>query len=169
MDRPTPPSDELLQAIEKLPVLVPDAEADARFGAGERDGERHRQGVAELSDQAEDSQSEIESSFEVPLRQNEDDFEVLDMLIANGWAGGLPTEEELAAISLGWGAYAGELVLQCLGGSWVVRPDTEHASIRFPRLALQFFPVHAILRRFALGEAASLEVTYQHLVDTLVD
>ncbi|HEY9854181.1 MAG TPA: hypothetical protein V6D05_00500 [Stenomitos sp.] len=169
MDQPTQPSNELLQAIEKLPILVPDADADTRYGAGEREGEAWRQGVADLADQAEDSKSEIESSFEVPLRQTEDDFEMLDMLIANGWAGTLPPEEELAAISLGWGSYAGDVVLQSLGGSWVVRQDAEHASIRFPRVGLQFFPVHAILRRFALGDQASLDVTYQHLVDTLVD
>lgn len=169
MDQPTQPSKELLDAIEKLPILIPDADADARYGAGEREGETWRHGVDELADQAEDSQGEIESSFEVPLRQTEDDFEVLDMLISNGWAGSFPSEDEMAAISLGWGAYAGELILQALGGSWVVRPGSEHASIHFPRLGLQFFPVHAILRRFALGDQASLEVTYQHLVDTLVE
>lgn len=169
MDQPTQPSKELLQAIEQLPILVPDAEADARYGAGERDGEAWRQGVAELMSQAEDAQSEIESSFEVPLRQTEDDFEVLDMLIANGWAGTFPSEDEMAAISLGWGAYAGELVQHALGGSWVVRSEQEHSSIRFPRVALQFFPVHAILRRFALGDQASLDVTYDHVVAALVD
>ncbi len=169
MDQPTQPSKELLEAIEKLPVLVPDAEADAQFGAGERDGETWRQGVADLTEQAEDSQSEIESSFEVPLRQTEEDFEILDMLIANGWPGTLPSEDELGAIALGWGAYAGELVIQSLGGAWVVRPDKERASIRFPRVGLQFFPVHALLRRFALGDRASLDTTYQYVVDALVD
>lgn len=168
MDQPTQPTKELLEAIERLPILVLDAEADACYGAGERAGEAWNQGVCELSEEAEDSRSEIESSFEVPLNQTEDDFEMLDMLIANGWAGTWPSEDEMAAISLGWGSYAGELVMQALGGSWVVRPERERSSVRFPRVGLQFFPVHAILRRFALGDRALLDDTYQHLVETLV-
>lgn len=169
MDQPTQLTKELLDAIERLPLLITDAEADALYGAGDRSGEAWLRGVDQVSEQAEDAKNEIESSFEVPLNQTEDDFEILDMLIANGWAGTWPTEDEMAAISLGWGAYVGELAIQALGGSWVVRPDPVRSSIRFPRVALQFFPVHALLRRFALGDRAALDLTYDHLLETLVD
>ena len=64
MDQSTQPTKELLEAIDRLPILIPDAEADALYGAGERAGEAWHLGVCELSDQAEDSKNEIESSFE---------------------------------------------------------------------------------------------------------
>lgn len=165
---PTPLSSIELEALAKLPVYLDDSEADGRYGSGLREGSDYRQAVLALLNQAEDSLGEIESTFEVPLRQTEDDFETLDRLIANGWSDRWPSEAELAAIALGWGAYVAELILKSLGGAWVIRPDPQQSSLRFPRLGVQFFPVHALLRRFALRDRARLEDAYSDLVEALI-
>lgn len=161
---PLPPNTEAL-----LTLHLKDAEAETRFGAGNRSGATWQQHVLDLLEQAEDCQSEIESSFEVPLREDEQDFEILDLLIANGWQEQAPSEEELAAIAQSWGGYIGNVVKDLLGGDWVLRTDPLHHSIRFPRTSTQFFPVHAVLRRFALGTEASLASAYEDLVASLAD
>lgn len=165
---PTPLSNIEREALAKLPVYLDDTDADLRYGPGVREGADYRQAVLDLANQAEDSRAEIETTFEVPLDQTEDDLETLDRLIASGWSEQLPSEEELAAIALGWGAYVAELILGSLGGAWVVRPDPQQSSLRFPRLGVQFFPVHALLRRFALRECALLEDAYSDLVAALI-
>lgn len=161
---PLPPNTAAL-----LTVYLKDSEADQRFGAGERSGTDWQQQVLELAEQAEDCRSEIESSFEVPLREDEQDFEILDLLIANGWQEQAPSEEDLAMIAQTWGAYLGSITRDLLGGDWVLRADSLHHSIRFPRTSTQFFPVHAVLRRFALGDEASLAAAYDDLLSSLAD
>lgn len=161
---PLPPNTEAL-----LTLYLKDAEAEMRFGAGKCAGSSWQQKALELMEQAEDCKGEIESSFEVPLREEEQDFEILDLLIANGWQEHALSEEELAAIAQSWGAYIGKVVIDLLGGDWVLRADPLHLSIRFPRTATQFFPVHAVLRRFALGEDATLASAYDALVTSLAD
>lgn len=157
------------EALAKLPTYLADAEADARYTQGAREGDAWEARVDALADEAEDTKTQIENAFESPLHQTEDDTEVLDAVITEGWGQELPPEEELATIALEWGTYLGDLVLKNLGGAWVVREQSEHLSIRFPRLETQFFPVHAVLRRFALGQEATLESTYAGLIATLTD
>ncbi len=159
-------TDEIKTAVAKIPTLLGTAEAQAAFGAGEREGAAWIQGTNALADQAEDTIAEIQASFEVPLSENEADFGLFDQL-AEGWNQQPPTEEELATITLGWGAYLGEVIRNVLGGQWILRADAEHVSIRFERLGLEFFPVHAAIRRFMLGMDASLEAEYEKLVETL--
>ncbi|HEY9898135.1 MAG TPA: DUF3806 domain-containing protein [Pantanalinema sp.] len=157
------------EALAKLPTYLVDADADARYTPGEREGEDWQARVDALADEAEDTLSQIENAFESPLHQTEDDLEVLDQVITEGWGQELPPEEELATIALEWGTYLGDLILKNLGGAWVIRQESEHLSIRFGRLETQFFPVHAVLRRFALGQEATLESTYAGLVAALTD
>ena len=40
-------------------------------------------------------------------------------------------------------------------------------SLHFARVGLEFFPVHAVIRRFMLGTVASLEAEYEQLVEAL--
>lgn len=155
------------EALAKLPIYLSDPDADARFTPGEREGADWQARVDALADGAEDTQSQIENAFEAPLHQTEDDLETLDQMITQGWGSELPSEEDLATIALEWGGYLGDLILKNLGGTWVIRQEPEHLSIRFPRLSTQFFPVHAVLRRFALGQEAALEATYEELVAAL--
>ncbi|MBO9539141.1 hypothetical protein J7643_00960 [bacterium] len=157
------------EALAKLPTYLTDTDADARFTQGERAGTDWESRVEALEDEAEDTKAQIENTFESPLHQTDEDLEVLDTLITEGWGQELPPEEELATIALEWGTYLGDLIIKNLGGSWVIRQEPEHLSIRFSRLETQFFPVHAVLRRFALGQEATLESTYAGLVATLTD
>ncbi len=159
-------SDEIQVAVAKIPTLLATEEAQAAFGPGEREGAAWLHGANALADQADESVDEIQASFEVPLTENESDFALFDQL-AEGWNDQPPSEEELATISLGWGAYLGEVIRNVLGGKWVLRADSEHASLYFERLGVEFFPVHAVIRRFMLGIDASLEAEYERLVETL--
>ena len=159
-------SDEIKTAVAKIPTLLNGAEAQAAFGAGEREGAAWLQGANALADQADDTVAEIQASFEVPLTENEVDFALFDQL-AEGWNQQPPSEEEMASIAVGWGAYLGEVIRNVLGGSWVLRPDPEHVSLNFARVGVEFFPVHAVIRRFMLGEEASLEAEYERLVESL--
>lgn len=163
MPQPKPSVD----AHALLPLYLSDQEASERYGAETREGAEWRDAVNQMVDQAEEAKQEIESSFEVPLRGTEDDLESLDLLIGTGWTEGPPSDEELAVIAASWGAYLGELVIQNLGGHWVIRPEGHRSSLRFPRLGTQFFPIHAILRRFALGPAGSLLEAYNRLLAEL--
>lgn len=159
-------TDEIKAAIAKIPTRLEIREAEAAFGAGEHEGNAWLQASNALADQAEDAFAEIQSTFEVPLTENETDFNLFDQL-AEGWSGQPPSEEELATISLAWGSYLGEVIRNVLGGQWVIRSEQEHISLRFARLGLEFFPVHAVIRRFMLGMEASLEAEYERLVETL--
>jgi hypothetical protein len=159
-------TDEIQAAVAKIPTLLGKAQACEAFGEGEREGANWLQGTNALADRAEDSLAEIHASFEVPMTENEADFALLDQL-AEGWNSQPPSEEELASIALGWGAYFGEVIRQTLGGRWILRSDEEHASLSFERLGLEFFPIHAVIRRFMLGLDASLEAEYERLVETL--
>ncbi len=159
-------TDDIQAAVAKIPTLLERAQAEALFGAGEREGAAWLQRANELADQADDTLAEIHASFEAPLSESEDDFATFDLL-AEGWNEQPATEEELALIALGWGAYLGELIRNALGGQWVIRADAEHVSLSFERLGMEFFPVHAVIRRFMLGMDASLEAEYERLVETL--
>lgn len=159
-------TDEITAAVAKIPTLLGKAEAQEKYGAGEREGAAWLQGANAMADQAEDTLAEIQASFEVPLTENEADFALFDQL-AEGWSEQPASEEELASIALGWGAYLGEVIRNVLGGQWVLRSDAEHASLSFERLGLEFFPVHAVIRRFMLGPSASLETEYEKLVEIL--
>jgi len=159
-------SDSIQSAVAKIPTLLDASEAQAAFGVGEREGAAWLQGANALADQADDTVAEIQASFEVPLTENEADFALFDQL-AEGWNQEPPSEEEMASIAVGWGAYLGELIRNVLGGSWVLRPDAEHVSLNFERVGVEFFPVHAVIRRFMLGEEASLEAEYERLVESL--
>ena len=159
-------SESIQSAIAKIPTLLEVADAQAAFGAGEREGAAWLQGANLLADQADDTVAEIQASFEVPLTENEADFALFDQL-AEGWSQQPPSEEELASIAVGWGAYLGEVIRNVLGGEWVLRADQEHISLHFARVGVEFFPVHAVIRRFMLGEEASLEAEYERLVESL--
>ncbi len=159
-------TDDIQTAVAKIPTLLPKADALTAFGAGEREGAAWLQGANGLADQADDTMAEIQASFEVALSENEADFNLFDQLV-EGWSAQPPSEEELATIALGWGAYLGEVIRNALGGQWVLREDPEHVSLNFERLGLEFFPVHAVIRRFMLGMDASLEAEYERLVETL--
>jgi hypothetical protein len=163
MPQPNPSID----AHALLPLYLSDEEAARRYGEGSSEGSEWRAACSSLTDLAEEAKSEIESSFETPLSETEDDLETLDLVIADGWQDRPPSEEELAAIAASWGAYLGHLILQNVGGQWVVRPEAHRNSLRFPRLGTQFFPIHAILRRFALGRAGSLVEAYDRLLAEL--
>lgn len=153
-----------MESKEMVPVMLDSEAARARFGTGLADADRLR-GQNALADVAEEAVREIEASFEVPLTGTEQDLEILDELAGHGWHDEPPSEEELAAISLAWGAYVGELIQGAVGGTWVVRQDSQHNSLVFERLGLEFFPVHAVLRRFALDE--QLSETYERLSEEL--
>lgn len=159
-------TDDIQAAVAKIPTLLDQAAARAAFGEGERAGATWLQGSNALADRAEDTLTDVQNSFEVPFGENESDFALFDQL-AEGWNEQPASEEELAAIALGWGAYLGEVIRNVLGGQWVLRSDAEHASLSFERLGLEFFPVHAVIRRFMLGPSASLETEYEKLVEIL--
>lgn len=157
---------EIQAAVAKIPTRLSREEAQTAFGAGLREGGEWLQGANAQADRAEDTLAEIQASFEVPLTENEADFGLFDQL-AEGWNDQPASEEELATISLAWGAYLGEVIRHVLGGQWVLRDDPAHASLHFARVGLEFFPVHAVIRRFMLGTVASLEAEYEQLVEAL--
>lgn len=159
-------TDDIKTAVAKIPTLLAKEDASTAFGLGEREGTAWLQGANALADQADDTFAEVQSTFEVPLTENESDFNLFDQLV-EGWNAQPPSEEELATIALNWGAYLGEVIRNVLGGQWVLRQEPEHVSLYFERLGLEFFPVHAVLRRFMLGMDASLEAEYERLVETL--
>lgn len=148
----------------ELPHVLPDAEAAKKYGPGAHEGASYRERLEGWVEEAEDARNAIESTFDVALGEDEDDLPLMDQLLES-WRAEPPEEEELARIALAWGAYLGELVILNLGGAWVLRDDPLHNSVRFPRLELQVFPVHALLRALTLGEP--LERGYEELVTTL--
>lgn len=88
---------------------------------------------------------------EIELDHSEESFEELDKLMDQNWPNPIEDEEVLEAIVANWGAYLGVSIVENIGGTWTFRKDLEHASIYFPRLDLEAFPLHVIKQRFQLG------------------
>lgn len=66
-----------------------------------------------------------------------------------------------------WGAYLGQSILSSVGGSWRFRRDIEHVSIYFPRNQMEVFPLHKVRKRFRLGEAESLSIFFEAIIEEL--
>jgi hypothetical protein len=153
-----PKPDLLAQAATHL--ILASSEADARYGEG-------RPGLEEALDEwAHQARHNLSEAFGVTWNgPSEDTADNLETLAAH-WPE-RPDDETLAGMALEWGALLGEDLLADLGGHWVQRADALHHAVRFPRLALDFLPMHAILARFIMGEDASLEAMHEDLVQRL--
>ncbi|MEB3299539.1 MAG: hypothetical protein VKO21_08650 [Candidatus Sericytochromatia bacterium] len=154
----TPKPDLLAQAAQH--ILLTSEEADTRFGEARPGSEEE---VDTWAHQARYALGEaFDADWSGPPEQTVENLEAL----AANWPE-RPEDEALAGMALEWGALLGEDLLADLGGHWVLRDDPLHHALRFPRLALDFLPMHAILARFILGEAASLERIHEELVQRL--
>lgn len=138
-------------------LVLGSEEADRAFGA------RRQQGGEEVEQWAHSAAWDLCEAFEVSWSEStEEDLETLDHL-ASQW-GELPDEEALLQIALTWGALLGERITAAVGGTWVFREDPLHDAVHFPRQKVEFFPMHAVLARFLVGEQAGLEAGYHQLV-----
>lgn len=154
----TPKPDPLAQAAAH--VILPSSEADARYGEG-------RPGLEETLDEwAHQARYNLTEAFGVAWTGlSEGTAENLETL-ADHWPE-RPDDETLAGMALEWGALLGEELQADLGGHWVQRADAMHHAIRFPRLALDFLPMHAILARFIMGDGANLQAIQEDIVQRL--
>lgn len=151
----------LLEEASKI-VLLGAVAAERAYG---RSADSHDHGIDEWADSAED---ELGKAFEVAWSNTaEGDLAILDDLV-NEWTG-VPESELLREIAIEWGAFVGGRILEAIGGSWTLREDPLHHSLHFTSLEIDFFPMHAIVARFLLGEDAKLELTYHNLVGILTD
>lgn len=148
------------QASRKL--LLPARDADAAYGSATESK------VEEIDEWSHAAETELGDLFEVVwVGDAETDLETLDRLAAQ-WEE-LPEEEVLHEIALSWGALVGERILEAVGGSWVYRTDPLHHSLVFPRQDVAFFPMHAVVARFMLGDDAGIEAGYHQLVQFLTE
>ena len=142
-------------------LLMPAAEADKLFGLGKAEGSEE-----EIAEWVEEAEFDLGEAFEVVWAgAAEADLDTLDR-VATNW-GEPPDEDALLQMALTWGALVGDRVVEAVGGIWVYREDSLHHSVRFPSKTVEFFPMHAVLARFLLGEDAGLEASYHLLVEYL--
>ena len=147
--------DILAQAAEHLLMTADDA--DARFGTAVPGNEEQ---IDEWAHQARHELSEaFEADWSGPAGTAVENLEVL----AANWPE-RPEDDTLAGIALEWGALLGEDLIEDLGGHWVLRADPLHHAVRFPRVALEFLPMHAVLARFIVGSGAPLTLMHEDLV-----
>jgi hypothetical protein len=156
--------------INRTPDFLFRAEADALYGAAvdapasilafERE-------MAELADKMVLEVTALFDEHELELDLSEESLEGLDRLVDQLWPEPIEDEEALDAIVANWGAYVGQTILEHLGGQWTFRQDLDHASLHFPRLGLEAFPLHVVRKRLVLGADESLAAFYEALVERL--
>ncbi|MBM3266245.1 MAG: hypothetical protein FJZ01_01235 [Candidatus Sericytochromatia bacterium] len=143
-------------------LLCTAAEADSSYGAAVAAG------VEDIDEWAHGAEVDLGEHFEVVWAGSaEADLETLDRLAAH-WPEP-PEEEVLLEIALTWGALLGERIVDAVGGAWAYRGDPLHHSLVFPRKGVAFFPMHAIVARFLLGDSAGIEAAYHYLVEYLTE
>ncbi len=149
-------------------ALLSRAEADARYGTASAEGPiSFAREMAELSDKM---VAEVMAHFNdhgIDLDYTEESLEDLDRLVSETWPEPIEDKETLEAIVSNWGAYLAQTILENVGGRWAVRSDLEHVSLRFERANLEAFPLHAVRRRFLLGQDAAISTFYEHLIERL--
>ncbi len=159
-DQPSVEMVKLKQASTQ--VLLPVEEGDRAYGTGTDSR------IDEIDDLRHAAEHDLAESFEVVWDGTaETDFETLDRL-ATQWEE-LPEEEVLLEIALTWGALVGERIIDAVGGTWVYREDPLHHCVVFERTQAAFFPMHAVVARFMLGDLAGLEAGYHQLVEFLTE
>lgn len=151
---------ELLYRTEATALYGQPASAQAQTLAFERE-------MAELCDKMILEVMALFDDLEMELDFSEESLDELDLLVDQQWPEPIEDAEVLDAIVANWGAYLGQLIIENLGGKWTFRQDLEHASVHFPRVDLEAFPLHVVRRRFQLGKGESLSGFYQALVDRL--
>lgn len=142
--------------VNRIPEFLFKGEADVAYGqavtaqiqllAFERE-------MSELSDKMILEVTALFDDHEIELDHSEDSLDELDRLSDQLWSKPIEEEDVLDAIVANWGAYLAQTILENLGGTWVFRKDLDHASIYFPRLDLEVFPLHVVRKRFHLGGA----------------
>ncbi len=143
-------------------LLCKAAEADTAFGSPVAS---RSEDIDEWSHTAE---VDLGEHFEVVWAGSaEADLETLDLLAAQ-WEE-LPEDQVLLDIALSWGALLGERIVDAVGGAWVYREDPLHHSLVFPSKGVAFFPMHAVVARFLMGEVAGIEAAYHYLVGFLTE
>jgi hypothetical protein len=159
-DKPSKQMQAFEQASKKL--LMRTVEADTAYGLAVDSR------IEDIDEWSHSAEVELGDHFEVVWAGDaETDLETLDRLAAQ-WEE-LPEEEVLHEIALSWGALTGERIVEAVGGSWVYRSDPLHHAVVFPRQGVAFFPMHAIVARFMLGERAGIEAAYHQLVQFLTE
>lgn len=153
---------ELLYRTEADALYGPAATAQAQQLAFERE-------MAELTDKMILEVMALFDDLEMELDFSEESLDELDLLIDQQWPEPIEDAEVLDAIVANWGAYLGQMILENLGGKWTFRKDLDHASVHFPRMDLEAFPLHVVRKRFQLGKGESLSGFYQALVDRLTN
>ncbi|MEB3195747.1 MAG: hypothetical protein VKP62_00945 [Candidatus Sericytochromatia bacterium] len=164
----TAPTDK--NRINRTPEFLFRAEADALYGtpvaevAANLAFERE---MAELSDKMVLEVTALFDEHSLELDFSEESLGDLDRLVTEVWPEPIEDADALDAMVANWGAYLGQTVIEHLGGQWTFRQDLEHASLYFPRLGLEAFPLHVVRKRLALGPEESLAGFYEALVERL--
>jgi len=154
---------------EALPVWLPLDECDRRFGPPSVLDAPVREQILAWIDRSEDVQAELESVFDVAFGGDDEDLELLDGIVDGMLEGEPPSEEQLASMAFDWGLWLGEWFRASVGGDWAAREASEHACIRFARAGRAFFPVHAILLRFASPRDVRLVTLVEGIIRELSD
>lgn len=156
-----------LDPRDALPVWLSTSSADARFGLPPVVDSAIRETLLGWMERAEDVQSELESVFDVAFGGDDEDLELLDGIVDAMLDDEPPSEEQLAALALDWGIWLGEWVRGAIGGDWCVREAPEKSSIVFARAGWSFFPVHAVLLRFAVPRQVRITDLVEQMVQEL--
>lgn len=152
---------------DALPVWLSTTHADARFGPPSVVDASIRETLLGWMERAEDVQSELESVFDVAFGGDDEDLELLDGIVDAMLVDDAPSEEQLATLALDWGIWLGEWVRAAIGGDWCVRSAPEQSCILFARAGWAFFPVHAVLLRFAIPRQLRLTDLVEQMVQEL--
>lgn len=158
--------------VNRIPDLLFRTEADALYGqaaTGQAQVLAFEREMAELGDKMILEVMALFDDLEIELDFSEESLDELDLLIDQQWPEPIEDAEVLDAIVANWGAYLGQLILENLGGKWTFRQELDHASVHFPRMDLEAFPLHVVRKRFQLGKDESLSGFYQALVDRLTN
>ena len=165
----------------KLPEFMTRVDADAAFGAPAAAGTAARitfeREMADLCDKMTTELMAVFDDTHIELDFSDESLEALDDLADQLWPEPVDAEAEdadpeaLDAVVANWGAYLGLTIRENIGGEWTFRQDLEHASLHFPRLDIEAFPMHAMRRRLALGPGlgSRLSTFYERLVAGLLE